>query len=271
MSAGPLPPSEWRPDLRLGMTGLDVYAWQLRLIADGRYLGPTGADQVFGKLVHNATVSWQRGRSVPRSELGIVGRWTREALDEHGSPNTLRNLTWPHIPFIEAANWQRDVGAQEKLNLVLHCIEGPEASTAAESTANWFAGKLGLAPRTSAHACVDDDSIIQCVPWERIAWHAPGANRSGIGIEHAGYARQTPAQWRDDYSRRMLQRSAWLAARLCSQFRIPATFVDAAGLVRKEAGITTHHEVTKAFRLSTHTDPGESFPMADYLLLVRSS
>ncbi len=267
----PLPPAIWRPELRFGMQGDDVRAWQTLLLEDGRFLGPSGADGDFRKLTQNATVAWQRARSVPIGELGVVSRWTREAIGEHASPNTLRNLSWPHLPFIEAANWQRDVGPQTKRNIVLHSIECAEASTAAENTAKWFAGRLGVAPRTSAHACVDDDSIVQCVPWERIAWHAPGCNKQGIGIEHAGWARQTPEQWRDDYSRRMLQRSAWLVARLCAQFQIPVVFVDAGGLVLGEAGITTHAEVTRAFGKSDHTDPGVAFPMTDYLRLVRSA
>lgn len=265
------PTALWRPELTFGMQGDDVYSWQLMLLEDGRFLGPTGADGDFRQLTSNATVAWQRARSVPIGELGTVGRWTLEAIGEHASPNTLRNLTWPHLPFIEATNWSREIPAQRKRNIVLHCIECAEASTAAENTAKWFAGRLGVAPRVSAHACVDDDSIVQCVPWERVAWHAPGANRLGIGIEHAGWARQTPQQWRDDYSRRMLQRSAWLVARLCAQFGLPVVFVTAEGLLRQELGITTHAEVNRAFHLSDHTDPGVAFPMDDYLLLVRSS
>jgi len=266
-----LDPALWRPNLQLGMFGDDVHAWQLELIQDGRYLGASGADRNFGKLTQNATVGWQRARAIPIGELGTVGRWTLEALGVDAAPKTMRNLVWPHVPFMEAANWQRDVGPQTKRNIVLHCIECAEASTAAENTAKWFAGQRGPAPMVSAHACVDDDSIVQCVPWERIAWHAPGANRFGIGIEHAGWARQTAEQWRDDYSRRMLQRSAWLVARLCAQFRLPVVFVDAAGLLREELGITTHVEVNRAFKKSDHTDPGAAFPMADYLALVRSS
>lgn len=173
------------------------------------------------------------------------------------------------LPFVQAAHWT-DLGhPPRKKWIVIHAMEYPEKPNSAEWCARYFAGLEGRAPRASAHACVDSDTIVQCVAWEQIAWHAPGANALGIGIEHAGFARQTAGDWSDAYSRMMLELSAWLVAQLCAKFRIPIAFVDSRGLIDGKPGITTHREATLAFKKSTHTDPGPGFPMSDYLARCR--
>jgi N-acetyl-anhydromuramyl-L-alanine amidase AmpD len=126
-----------------------------------------------------------------------------------------------------------------------------------------------LANGAVSHNCIDNDSIVQCVRDSNVAWHAPGANHNGIGLEHAGYASQRLEDWRDAYSTAELQLSAQLARELCDRYRIPVAFVDAADLRRRRRGITTHWEVSKAFRKTDHTDPGPNFPMDDYLAMVR--
>jgi N-acetylmuramoyl-L-alanine amidase CwlA len=148
-------------------------------------------------------------------------------------------------------------------------MEYPEKGDSAEWCARFFAGMQGAAPQSSAHACVDNNSIVQCLPWDRVGWHAPGANQYGIGIEHAGYARQTASDWQDTYSIAMLDLSAWLVAELCTKFKIPIDFVDAESLLTGLPGITTHAEVTKAWpEKGSHTDPGKGFPLGRYLRAV---
>jgi N-acetyl-anhydromuramyl-L-alanine amidase AmpD len=183
------------------------------------------------------------------------------------------------IPYREAANWSRGILPGPKRLITLHCMEYPKKPDSAEWCAGFFADqphhathKPGEVCRcSSAHACADSDSIIQCVPWDRIAWHAPGANRYGIGIEHAGYGRNTLADWQDTYSTMMLDGSAWLVSELCRRNAIPVDFLDAnelSALKDRATGITTHWEVSKAFHLSNHVDPGPSFPIGNYLRQV---
>ena len=122
----------------------------------------------------------------------------------------------------------------------------------------------------SAHYCVDANSIVQCVRDQDVGWHAPGANHDGIGIEHAGRAKQTGRDWNDAYSVAMLDRSAALVADLCRKYKIPVTWLYAADLRAGKRGITTHDAVSKAFKRGSHWDPGTGFPVERYLANVRA-
>lgn len=177
-------------------------------------------------------------------------------------------LSLPHTKR-EAANWSRGIGPQRKTWIVIHCMQWPERGNSAEWCGRFFAGLEGKAPDASAHYAVDTDSIVECVPAERVAWHAPGANQQGVGIEHAGYARQSRAEWLDPYGRAMLDLSARLTAELCDHFGIPVECLDEDDLRGGLSGITTHEQVSLAFGKSTHMDPGPHFPMGEYLAMVR--
>ena len=108
------------------------------------------------------------------------------------------------------------------------------------------------------------------VPWECIAYHAKGANRYGVGFEHAGFARQKRAEWLDDYSTNMLWQSAQIAAQLCTRYDIPIRVLTEDEVKRDEAGFTTHAMVTKAKGIrGGHYDPGPNFPFEYYMKLVR--
>ncbi len=148
--------------------------------------------------------------------------------------------------------------------IVIHSMEAPEKGSTAENVASWFGG--ASAPKASAHYCIDNDSIVQCVLDKDIAWHAPGANSNGIGLEHAGYARQTEAEWLDDYGRDMLERSAALTAQLCRLYHVPQIWVPKGGLAKRVRGLTTHKQVTDELNGGKgHWDPGPGFPFTWYL------
>jgi hypothetical protein len=170
--------------------------------------------------------------------------------------------------------------------IVLHSMENPEKPNMAMGCARWIAGRSGVAPLVSFHWGFDAGASVQCVPEEHVAWHACKANRYGVGYEHAGYARQSRAEWLDDYSEAELWLSARVAATVtCPRWNIPSqNVVGAAGLKRAYSefidrglpvpdelrGFTTHAEVTKGLG-GTHTDPGVSFPMDEYLDMVKQA
>jgi len=168
--------------------------------------------------------------------------------------------------FIESPHVKRTGGRQIDL-IVVHTMEMDEKGETAENCAQWFCNPKA---KVSAHYCVDADSVVQCVQDKDVAWHAPGANHDGIGIEHAGRAKQTGRDWSDEYSTAMLERSATLAAELCRKYKIPVTWLFPADLVAGKRGITTHDAVSKAFKRGSHWDPGQGFPVEKYLALIRA-
>jgi N-acetyl-anhydromuramyl-L-alanine amidase AmpD len=167
-------------------------------------------------------------------------------------------------PFVESPHVSRTQGRRIDL-IVIHSMENDEKGTSAESCAQWFRNPLA---KVSAHYCVDVDSIVRCVRDQDVAWHAPGANHNGIGIEHAGRARQSRAEWQDAYSAAMLERSARLTAGLCARYRIPVTWLHPVDLLAGKRGITSHDNVSKAFKRGSHWDPGPGFPIELYLRAV---
>jgi N-acetyl-anhydromuramyl-L-alanine amidase AmpD len=169
-------------------------------------------------------------------------------------------------PLVASPNVTRTAGRKIDV-VVVHSMEMDEKGTTAESCARWFQNP---AAKVSAHYCVDANSIVQCVREGHIAWHAPGANHNGIGVEHAGRARQTRAEWLDDYGVAMLNRSAALVADVCRRQHIPVTWLHPADLVAGKRGITSHNNVSKAFKRGSHWDPGPGFPMEWYLRHVRA-
>jgi len=264
----PAPPSsEARPLLLRGSKGEAVADWQRILLSAGYSLAPWNDDGDFGNMTHNATIGWQRERGLEGT--GVVGAesWRAVGVEpvERDEPDGAITDTVLATNFTRANRTTVD-------NVVIHTIEIVEASYSADRTAAWGASGA-RAPRASWHYALDDDSTILCVPEEHVAWAAPGLNRRGIQLEHAGFARQSADEWFDPFSRRMLARSAKITAAICTRWNIPTVFVDAAGLLRGERGITTHYQVTRGpgKGRTNHTDPGRGFPMSTYLDMVREA
>jgi len=148
--------------------------------------------------------------------------------------------------------------------IVIHDMEAPEKGGTAENVANYF--KNGSEGRkASAHYNVDNNSIVQSVRDDVVAYHAPGANSDGIGIEHAGYMEQTANDWLDEYSSQMLDLSAQLAADLCIKYNIPAVHLTNAQLKAGNRGFVGHDQVSDVYKKSDHGDPGPNFPWNKYI------
>ena len=170
-------------------------------------------------------------------------------------------------PFVESPNFTAATGRRIDV-VVMHTMEIAERKDAAEICARWFATPVS---QVSAHYCVDADTVVQCVREKDIAWHARGGNTSSIGVELAGFARQTREDWADAYSTATLGRAAGVVAGSCRRHRIPVRWLVAADLVAGRRGITGHAEVSKAFGKSDHWDPGPAFPVQRFLGMVRAA
>lgn len=177
----------------------------------------------------------------------------------------------PYVP----AKWQKPRRSGSVVELiVIHSMEAAEKSTTAEGCAQVF--KRGTR-QASAHRCVDNDSIVECVHLDRYAYGAGGGigsrriNDCAIHWEHAGYARQTAADWADAYSTAMLKLSAADTADVARTLHIQPVFRTIADLRAGQwNGFTDHATIEKAFPSTGHWDPGPNFPWDSYLAQVRA-
>lgn len=168
--------------------------------------------------------------------------------------------------FVRARHFRKGRSSAVRL-VVVHTMEAPETPSTAETVAAWFA-------RTdrpvSAHFCVDEDSVVQCVRVADTAYAAPGANHDGVQIELAGRAAQDEHQWRDASSDRTLTIAACVAAELIVGLRffgasIPVVRLSAEEVAAGRPGLCGHVEVSRAYGRSQHWDPGPAFPWEDFL------
>lgn len=177
-------------------------------------------------------------------------------------------MDYTKLPFVQARWYTSQEGAREVRFLVIHTAECSESPQGAENVARYF---QTTKVKASAHYCIDNDSIVQCLQTKDIAWAARSiGNRYGVHLEHAGRASQSAQEWADAYSDAMLRLSAGLTAFLCQKFALPVKWLDAKALRRGDIGITGHNDITEAWG-GTHWDPGPSFPLLRYLDYVRAN
>jgi hypothetical protein len=249
--------------LRLNMTGPDVAEWQ-------RTIGMPVITSVFDEKTEQLTRMWQRAKGlVPDGRVGPATRGVAAIASTLPPPaSPIADILPTPAIFIGARHFTRGRYGSPITLVVLHTMENQEKPNAARQVAQWFAGPTS--PEASAHYCVDDKEIVQCVAESDSAWCAPGANRNGLHIEHAGRAGQTPEQWADAYSEMMLRRSAALCADACRRHAVPIKRLSVSEVRAGASGICGHVDVTKAFheKKGTHWDPGPHFPWAHYIELV---
>jgi hypothetical protein len=252
--------------LKLGVTGPEVLEWQNFL--NKNCSAGLQADGVFGPATRDATITFQHVFKLDPD--GIVGPATAEIARGLGWGST-KNVV-QQFPFVQAKYYTPATRTMIDL-VVIHTMENTETPGQAMNVANWFANKYAPkfpSPKASCHYCIDDEHIVQCVLERDVAWHADAANRTGIGLEHSGRAAQSLTDWNDAYSAKQLQLSSGLVADICKRYQIPVVWLTATDLRAGKRGITGHVNVTQAYKLGNHVDPGPNFPIDAYLAQVAS-
>lgn len=148
-------------------------------------------------------------------------------------------------------------GAGDIKRIVVHTAEIQEHRDSAEDIADYFAK-----PTTdvSAHRVVDNNTVVACVRDEDIAYHAKGDNLETKGYELSGFAKQSFAQWRDDYSRAVIENAAQEMAKDCLRHDIPRRFLTPDLERKRVKGFVTHAVVSAVFGEGIRSDPGAEFP-----------
>lgn len=150
--------------------------------------------------------------------------------------------------------------------IVIHDTESPETTGRARSVAQMFQPE---AADKSAHVVVDNKDIIRCVPDQYQAYAALGGNVQGLHIEIVGTAAQGAKGWADDYSQAALRNAAAVAATWADVYGIPVRKLSSADVKAGKRGICGHINITEAFKQSTHTDPGPTFPWDQFIQMVQ--
>lgn len=176
----------------------------------------------------------------------------------------------PGLPFVQAQGFTRGRADGPPLWIVIHTMEAGEDPQRAENTAAYFADPAD-GRSVSSHYCADNDSVIQCVDLDDVAWtvgNRPG-NYRGINWELSGFANQTREQWLDPFGKAMLAQAAPLMRSDMVRFHVPLHRCSLEDLHSLRPGFTTHNDLRVAFGVTTHTDPGPNFPF-DYLFMLLS-
>lgn len=172
-------------------------------------------------------------------------------------------------PFIQAKTFRHhDPGTRLVRGVCIHDMEFPEKLTAAEDVARYF--QKPDYP-SSAHICVDNDSIVQCVKDSDEAAGCPGINHDFIHIELAGFGKQKKMEWWDRYSLAMLAIGADATAQYCLKFELPPVHLTNAQLAAGGKGIIGHYQASQVYKKSDHTDPGPEFPWIQFMAMVQNS
>lgn len=168
-----------------------------------------------------------------------------------------------NFPFVKAKHFIKIAGKRHVRLIVIHSMEAFERDDTAENVAKFFQNPPKPA---SAHLCIDNNSIVQCVLDNNQAAAAPGANQDGIHLELAGFAKQTRDEWLDDYGKQLLDNAANAAGQYCLKYDIPVKRLTNEELGDRETkGFVSHAQVSEVFKKTDHTDPGDGFPWDVFL------
>ncbi len=164
---------------------------------------------------------------------------------------------WPYIP----ARWQPSRAGNPVIWVVLHTREAPLAAGTAASVGRYFQGVTQYA---STHIGADPGAVVRYVEDVNGCYGAErNSNRRGWHIEQAGYAHFS-TEWRTPEGQAMIGQAATAAAYACRRFGIPTRMLSDTELTRFTSGITSHAQITRAFRVAGgHTDPGTAYPFDD--------
>lgn len=194
--------------------------------------------------------------AAPHIDRGLLATVAAAVAPVHGEPGITRQA------------YHMSSGANEPPvhRIVIHTAECACDPGVTVGIGNYFAG---ASSGGSAHYGTDPTTEGHWVHEARIAWHAP-PNPYSVGIEIAGRASFTSAQWQATNVVQAMLRAAARTADLCHRYGIPVVWLSPHDLLSGKRGITGHVCVSQAWHQSDHTDPGANFPVLRFLAMVNN-
>jgi hypothetical protein len=172
----------------------------------------------------------------------------------------------PSPPYYGPVSKSSGNGNKPLTRLVIHCTAGADGK-GSTGTAEYF---RSAAAKGSAHYITDANLTIQSAYDSVVCWHAP-PNMHSIGIEMCcSLSSRGQGHWELASHVKMMQRTARLTAELCLAYNIPVVKLTVAQVRAGQKGICGHWDVSRAFGQSSHWDPGEYFPWATFMTMVRA-
>lgn len=150
--------------------------------------------------------------------------------------------------------------------IVMHGTVTPCGRGWALQVAHMFATTSRDASTQKVH---DPGTSIRCVPDNVVAYGAP-PNTGALHHELTDPQAGSGARWQDADHQSMLQLAAADVARDATRYKIPVKHIGPADLLRGARGICGHKDVSLAWGLTNHVDPGPDFPWSQFLALVRA-
>lgn len=161
-------------------------------------------------------------------------------------------MTLPGLRFEHAAG---DGGVRDRTQVVI--IHATDNTASAESEAGYATHRPD---QTSAHVYVDDNSAVQALRLDHIAygalWHG---NQISVQFELCGRS--------NHLTDATMRQAAPLVAEVCKRYGIPIRKISASQIRNGVKGICGHADITAAFPQDggDHTDPGNAFPWSRFI------
>jgi hypothetical protein len=150
--------------------------------------------------------------------------------------------------------------------IYLHTNEGSEEWGGAAGLAHYLENN---GPDGGGYHVISGDTLERIASDDTIVWGAGGDNEHSLHIVFEGFANQTPEQWADAFSQKEIVNAVSVVAQWCKDHGIPAVRARAGapGKAPTDRGIVRHADNHDP-RSQGHTDPGDNFPMDDFVKLV---
>lgn len=178
------------------------------------------------------------------------------------TPNNLQN----GLEFMENTWYRKGRTAKVRI-LVIHTAETPKKAGMARSIQSYNQRRKD---KVSCHEAIDNKEAIAGVRPFDTAWTTGTINPYSYSYELSGRARQTAAEWADDFNDAMLAIAAKRVAKAAVCWNIPVRKVGKVGLKLGRSGICGHLDATLAFQPGGHSDPGLNFPWKRFLQMVQA-